>query len=134
MEMCDNMCIICQDAPRAVRYFECGHSHTCVLCTLKLISRSGQSLVCPTCKEAVVRIDGWDPLETPQQPEFIKGATGGTSVESFIEAHAEGDAEHVEAYTAAKKAWTKPAVPCALRRWPRARQRLRHCWRTPRGG
>ena len=57
----ESLCIVCQDSAREVRFHECGHSITCQLCTLKLIAHStGMSLKCPTCKESVVRIEGWE--------------------------------------------------------------------------
>ena len=56
----DFLCIVCQDAPRGVRFHECGHAYSCALCTLKLIGHSSRmELKCPTCKESVLRIEDW---------------------------------------------------------------------------
>jgi len=106
-----SLCIVCQDAPRDVRFQECGHSHACVLCSLKLISHASHQLACPTCKEPVVRIEHWDPLEAAPRPEFVKGGGGGVGIMQFIDEQAASD--DVARCEAAKKAraCSIPAAP-----------------------
>ena len=78
----DRQCILCQDAPVAVRLWECGHAHTCACCMLKFIESSMSSdiaggprrLQCPTCKKPVLRIE----TVSGAQPEFVRWpGTGG---------------------------------------------------------
>ena len=77
----DRQCILCQDAPVAVRLWGCGHAHTCACCMLKFIESSMSSdlpgprrLVCPTCKEPVLRLE----TVSAAQPEFVRwSGTGG---------------------------------------------------------
>ena len=37
------LCTVCHDAFVAVRFWECGHAHTCARCTLRLIEQSRSS-------------------------------------------------------------------------------------------
>eukprot|EP00966_Prymnesium_polylepis_P334500 7389879-Prymnesium_polylepis.2 len=105
----DTLCIVCQDAVRAVRFHECGHSITCKLCTLKLIAHSSaMELKCPTCKGSVVRIEDWG-QEQPNlslQKTFVRGGSGGDTVAKFIEANINSavPAEKAAA-NEAKQAW-----------------------------
>ena len=109
-----DLCIVCQDAPRAVRFNDCGHGHLCALCTLTLISRNYTAvqpsrLVCPTCKADVVRIEEMDGGDA--QPDFVRGACGGGSIESFIDAHCNSaDAVLVARATDAKATWNRPII------------------------
>ena len=111
MDMTDtnSLCIVCLDQPRAVRFYECGHSHTCALCTLKLIGRSGTELACPTCKAKVDRIEVTGEVA---QPEYVQGGTGGVSVEAFVDAHVDSEElECKEAAVAASAALRQPRAP-----------------------
>ena len=128
------LCIVCQDAARATRFYDCGHSHACTLCTLKLIECAGagrRAVTCPTCKEEVLRIKGWDPLQSPSQPVFVRGETSdGVGVEQFIAAHSD-DPAYKEAAAAARKACAQPRAPArhAMERDHEVQTReLAGCW------
>jgi len=129
----EDLCIVCLDQPRSLRFFECGHAHTCALCALTLIGRlpTGSSLTCPTCKAAVTRIEEYDPAQAVQ-PAFIQGGDGGVPVAEFIDAQlSTGGAAHRTAASSAQQAWHRPAAPVelAMEREHVVRTRdLRGCW------
>ena len=128
MDTCTELplCIICQDAPRDVRFHDCGHSHACVLCTLKLISRAGRELTCPTCKEAVVLIESWDSLACAPQPEFVRDRRSGVDVEKFIDQHS---TSNNKVAAAAKKAWARAPARHVMERVHEVQTReLTGCW------
>ena len=102
----DSLCVVCQDAPREVRFYDCAHSHLCALCTLRLIGCAGKGLTCPTCKASVTRIEDWSGEQpSTARPEFIKGGTGGDTVMVFIRAHLEATMDTYVPLSAGKQSW-----------------------------
>ena len=99
------ICIVCQDSLRDVRFHECGHSHTCALCTLKLIAHAANEPTCLMCKSTIVRIEDWGNMHSDgclSQPEYAKGGAGGTSIDMFIKSYE--DAADVNLRAAAHRA------------------------------
>ena len=46
-------CVACEDAPRATRFWPCGHAMLCALCTIKSIDARGRLLRCTLCRAEV---------------------------------------------------------------------------------
>lgn len=99
------LCILCCDRQRAVRYRPCGHAVQCGLCTIKAIGKdwaSGTALSCSICREEVAQIEWMGDasastvLRTGGRDEPVKGEL--TGVRDFVLERADGgDAELTEA-------------------------------------
>ena len=63
------MCMICMDAPRAVRFRPCGHAVACADCAAML--RTGVAIArCPYCREVIEGPESDVSLRRPDEPTW----------------------------------------------------------------
>ena len=105
-------CGVCMERPRTIRYRPCGHAVCCELCTIKACKPSQQSLICPTCREAVAQLElvpnsgeRMECFQTAAQP----GALSYKGVHVFLQAMCDSGAQEVaDAARAVRGRWGKP--------------------------
>ena len=69
----NSSCLMCEDRPRTVRCWPCGHATSCELCTLRQLKRDGAALTlqCGYCRAPVTQ------LETSIGPPAVGRALSG---------------------------------------------------------
>jgi len=67
----EDKCIICQEAPRATRFSECGHSQTCEGCLDRLFAQRRQPL-CPQCRAPVARETVLRGAHIAREPAYMR--------------------------------------------------------------
>ena len=99
----DDLCMLCEDAPRSVRLLRCNHCTTCDQCTVKLIVHACRNddgglqatPRCPICNALVERVE-WEPSATGKSrdarappavrrmPTFAEPAGDGLSIGDWL--------------------------------------------------
>ena len=130
-EDADDLCTICYDKPRGVRFRPCHHSIMCDTCALRLLAQSKERrLLCPSCSKPVEKIEATscEPLKPVRMktydPEERQGADG-FDLQDYIKLHSTGEEsdrggvrapfDHADAARAAANAWGRtPTLTTAV--------------------
>ena len=105
------LCGVCMERPRTIRYRPCGHAVCCELCTIKACKPSQQRLICPTCREVVAQLEQvpnsgerMECFQTAAQP----GALSYKGVQVFLQVMCDSGAQEVaDAARAVGDRWGK---------------------------